>query len=465
MTLGAAVTLFLVLVSQAQITVSDGTSMLAVAQSIVHDGTLSVPADMGVPGDDGNSYSKYGLLLPLLSVFPVLLVQPIGEITGRVDLLEAAAAGLLMPIITGALAAALFLLGRRLGAPPVAAALVATGVLLGTYVLPYGRDFFTEPLVALFLVVMIERALAGRELEAGAALAFAVLARPQSALLAPLLFGFIAARGGGLRGIAHTLPPLAISGAVTIAYNLYRFSDPLEFGYKPPVDPGFTTPLLEGTGGLLFSPEKSLFLFAPVVVLAPFALVALWRRQRATAALLVGLFAAIFVLSATWHSWMGGWSWGPRLLIPGVVVVLVALGPWIGEDTRRLRLTGAMFAVGFAISISAVIAHSGVQHFDTARGSDGPQIVRQVREIPQLTRNSIDAADDPDARDKDYRRYLSLWQANAVRQFGKPGFLVAALGTIALLAALLWVLRRLHREMTRVQQRNDGSPTPAQNLH
>jgi hypothetical protein len=108
-----------------------------------------------------------------------------------------------------------------------------------------------------------------------------------------------------------------------------------------------------------------------------------------------------------------------------------------------------MFAVGFAISISAVIAHSGVQHFDTAAGADGPQIVRQVREIPHLARNSIEAADDPDARNKDYRRYLSLWQANAVRQFGKAGFLVGALGTIALLAALLWVLRRLHREMTR----------------
>ena len=70
-------------------------------------------------------YSKYGLLLPLLSIVPVLVAQPIGALTGRVDLVEAAAAASIMPLVGGALAAALFLLGRRLGAPRPAAALVA----------------------------------------------------------------------------------------------------------------------------------------------------------------------------------------------------------------------------------------------------------------------------------------------------------------------------------------------------
>jgi hypothetical protein len=176
--LGATVALLLWLVGQSHITVVDGESMLAVTQSIVHDGSLSVSPELGVEGENGQYYSKYGLLLPLLSVGPVALVQPIGLVTGRLDLLESAAASSLMPLITGALAAALFLLGRRLGAPRTAAALVAVGTVLGTYLLPYGRDFFSEPLVSLGVVVMVERALAGRELQAGTALAFAVLARP-----------------------------------------------------------------------------------------------------------------------------------------------------------------------------------------------------------------------------------------------------------------------------------------------
>jgi len=436
--LGGVVALFLLLVGQAQVTVLDGDSMLAVAQSIVHDGSLAVAPGLGVPGDDGvTHYSKYGLLLSLLSVLPVLVAQPIGALTGRVDLVEAAAAASIMPLVAGALAAALFLLGRRLGAPRPAAALVAVGIVLGTYLLPYGRDFFTEPLVALGLVVMVERALAGHEQQAALALAAAVLARPQSAAYAPLLLGFLALRGDGARAIARTIPPLAVAAVVTVAYNQYRFGDSLEFGYRPPVDPGFTTPLLEGASGLLLDAEKSLLLFAPALLLAPLAFVALWRRARLTALLLLALFAVTFVLAATWHSWQGGWSWGPRLVIPGVALVLVALGPWIGADRRRLRIAASLFALGFVLSFSAALAPPGMQLIDRAPGTVGPQIVRQYRELPRLTENSIDAASDRSARDGDYRRYLSLWQANLVRQVGATAALPALLVTLLMLAALL----------------------------
>jgi hypothetical protein len=65
--------------------------------------------------------------------------------------------------------------------------------------------------------------------------------------------------------------------------------------------------------------------------------------------------------------------------------------------------------------------------------------VRQYRELPRLTENSIDAADDPAARDGDYRRYLSLWQANLVRRVGADAALPALIVTLLMLAALLRV--------------------------
>ncbi|MGH2943962.1 MAG: hypothetical protein ACRDLN_14435, partial [Solirubrobacteraceae bacterium] len=243
------------------------------------------------------------------------------------------------------------------------------------------------------------------------------------------------------------LPPLAIAATVTVAYNLHRFADALQFGYRPPADPGFTTPLLEGARGLLLSPEKSVVLFAPAIVLVPLALVALWRRERSTAALLAALFATTFALAATWHSWQGGWSWGPRLLIPGVALVLVALGPWIGTSRSRLQLAAALFALGFALSLAAVLGPAGAQLLDRAPGTDGPQIVRQYRELPKLARGSIDAAADRSARDADYRRHLALWQANAVRRLGVWGALPALLGTLALVAALAWVAAPLRRQL------------------
>lgn len=441
--LGSALALVLLLLGQAQVTVLDGSSMLAVAQSIVHHGTLAVPAALGVPGHDGLSYSKYGLALPLLCLVPVAVAQPLGALAGRLDLWEAALAASIMPLVAGALGAALFLLGRRLGAPRAAAVLVAGGTLLGSYLLPYGRDFFTEPLVALGLVVMLDRALAGRELQAGAALAFAVLARPQSAAFVPLLCGFLLARGGGPKAILRTTAPLAIAAAITVAYNVYRFADPLEFGYRPPVDPGFTTPLLDGAAGLLFSPQKSILLFAPAIVLVPWAVVALWRRQRPAVVMALALFAATFVLAATWHSWQGGWSWGPRLVIPGVAVVLVLLAPWIADSTTRMRIAAALFAVGLAVSLPAVLAPAGVQLLDGAPAADGPQIVRQYRALPQLARRSIETANDRSARHDDQRRYLAVWQAGIVRQVGVAGILPAVLGTLAGLLALWWVARPL----------------------
>src|SRR2546425_3895583 len=49
----------------------DGLSMLNVAESLVINHNLSVPADIGMLGRDGNSYSK---LYPLLSLLAVPLV-------------------------------------------------------------------------------------------------------------------------------------------------------------------------------------------------------------------------------------------------------------------------------------------------------------------------------------------------------------------------------------------------------
>jgi len=447
------VALFLLLVGQAYVTNDDGGSMLEVARSLVHEGSLDVPPHFGVLGDDGLYYSKYGLLLPLLSLIPVGLAQPLGLLTGHVRTLESGGAASLMPLVGGALAAALFVLGRRLGAPRAAAALVAAGTVLGTYLLPYGRDFFSEPLVALGVVVMVERVLAGRELQAGLALALAVLARPQSAAFVPLLALFVLARGGGLRGVLRTTAPLAIAAAITVAYNLLRFGDALEFGYRDPVDPGFTTPLWEGAAGLLASPEKSVLLFAPAIVLVPFAAVAAWRRDRATTAVVLGLFGVVFVLAATWHSWEGGWAWGPRLLIPGVAAVLVLLAPWIGDSMRRLRVAGALFAAGFVLSFAAVLAPLGTQLLgpqDALRKrarTDGPQIARQYAELPALARRTAAATGAPGIPADHNRRYVNLWQALVYLEFGRAGIVAAAAGTLALLIALLWSARNAVRCM------------------
>jgi hypothetical protein len=85
----------------------------------------------------------------------------------------------------------------------------------------------------------------------------------------------------------------------------------------------------------------------------------------------------------------------------------------------------------------------GVQLLNTVPGADGPQIVRQYRQLPQLARRSIEMANNPAARHDDQRRYLATWQAGIVRQVGVIGIVPAVLGTLAGLLVLWWVARPL----------------------
>jgi hypothetical protein len=159
-------------------------------------------------------------------------------------------------------------------------------------------------------------------------------------------------------------------------------------------------------------------------------------------ALVLALFAVAWVLAATWHSWQGGWSWGPRLVIPGVVVALALTAPWIGTHAARLKLAALLFAAGFVVSLPAVLAPAGLQQLDRG-SSDGPEVVRQYERLPELARRSARAGRGTAARTGDYRRYLALWQAGIVREFGPWGLLPALLGSVLLLAALVLVARPL----------------------
>jgi hypothetical protein len=123
-------------------------------------------------------------------------------------------------------------------------------------------------------------------------------------------------------------------------------------------------------------------------------------------------------------------------------VALALTGPWIGTHAMRLRLAALLFAAGFVVSLPAVLGPAGLQQLDRG-SSDGPQVVRQYERLPELTRRSVRAGRGTAARGNDYRRYLALWQAGIVREFGPWGVLPAVLGSVLLLVALVLVARPL----------------------
>ena len=68
---------------------------------------------------------------------------------------------------------------------------------------------------------------------------------------------------------------------------------------------------------LTIRPARGLFWYAPILILAPPGFVALLvRRFFGLAVVAASTVAAVFLVNLSYPEWSGGWSTGPRLLVP-----------------------------------------------------------------------------------------------------------------------------------------------------
>jgi hypothetical protein len=439
--LGLAVALGLLLLQIGEVTVADGASMLAVTHSILHHGSFDVPASLGAVGTGGKYYSNYGIGLSVVALPFVAIGDLVAVAIGHQAQLESFGASSVMPIIMGLLVFTLWRIAIRLGATMRWAAVLAAGAVLGTYALPYGKDFFSEPLTALGIAIALERLLASRYRTAGLGLALAVVTRPQTVLLVPVI-SLIVWRYRGFRPALDFALVAAVGVVVDALYNVVRFGSVLNSGYG---GESFSTPFLRGAVGLLFGTNKSLFLFAPVAVVLVVGAVTTWRRGDRFYVTLAGAsFVVFFVSSALWWSWQGGWSWGPRLILPGVLCAMPLLAP-ISRAWQRIAL--ALLVLGFAVSASTLLVPTESQQLDRPPPINGPSAVRQYELIPSVVRYSADHLRAAHAAGIS-RRYLNLWQVNLDRELGRKGLAIGIVGSLLLLAALVGTLFGLRRRLS-----------------
>src|SRR2546427_9248566 len=111
----------------------DGLSMLTVAESLVINHNLTVPADIGVLGRDGNSYSKLYPLLSMLAVPFVAVGVALSHLLGLPSHDLAAIFALVLPaLLTAGTTSLVALLALRLGSTTEGAWLAALSFALGT---------------------------------------------------------------------------------------------------------------------------------------------------------------------------------------------------------------------------------------------------------------------------------------------------------------------------------------------
>ncbi|MCS7287357.1 MAG: hypothetical protein NZ653_09515 [Anaerolineae bacterium] len=90
-----------------------------------------------------------------------------------------------------------------------------------------------------------------------------------------------------------------------------------------------------------YSPGKSIFLFAPPVILAPWGLARLWAEM-----LFGGVFLLYLLFHAKWWTWHGGWSWGPRFLVLSIPFLVLDFGPLCARGKVAQSLLIALFIIG-----------------------------------------------------------------------------------------------------------------------
>lgn len=146
-------------------------------------------------------------------------------------------------------------------------------------------------------------------------------------------------------------------GAITLLQNTVLWGGPFSTGYT---GQDFTTPLGTGVYALLFSTERGLLIFFPALLVPLLGWMHLGGPQRRITMAAVGLAFFSIIFHGVFWTWHGGWTVGPRFLLPVLVLFLPGIAR-VASRWRSLALPLKAFLIG-ALGWGAMMNWIYLQH-------------------------------------------------------------------------------------------------------
>jgi hypothetical protein len=361
--------------------VSDTAYSVETAKSIVYRKSLSIDKNWVLryakPGRNNHYYSKYGIGYALSFVPHVCIAAILSKfMPSHKEYIERGIISFTNTLYASCIAVLFFVLFVRLGytaKPSLAAVFV---ICSSSILLPYSKiiqsETLTTLLLLLFLIIVADAKKIGPLLGAvlGCILAGLYLIKISNVIFGIIIGLYVAydlkkqncERNAGILFLCISILPLA--GVLYL--NWYRFGTVFNFGYGEE-QKQFSTPMMTGLCGLLFSPSKSLFIFSPLIVLGFLGIKSFFVKHRLMAVIILSLAIVDVVFYARWHDWPGGWAWGPRLIVPVIIIMHLFCIDFFARMKAKVwakTVFAILFVMAAAVQfLGSMVSYQQIQYF------------------------------------------------------------------------------------------------------
>ncbi len=357
-----------IITAKGYLEVSDTFYSVKTAESIIDRGklNLNVPSSKmyTINGVNGEVYSKYGIGLAFYYIPFVYAAEVVSKFTG---FSEVALVGFLISFANLPFIFIFLILFERLllhfKVHRKYANIIILGLGIGSVFWRYALYDFSEIQQSALLLSVIYGLIINSKkalVLSGTSFALLIMLKLFSIIYLPCIFiyfslNFIKDRDFK-KCLCFAIP--IITGILILLYlNFIRFGNAFESGYGSETNDFIFTQLPRTVPALLFSIDKGIIFYCPIVILA----FAGWRnffKLHFNLALMILLIISVnLVTTAAWWSWYGGWSWGPRLLIPVMALWCVPIAFWLNGKLTNIKkhVLIVVTILGFVFQIPGIL--------------------------------------------------------------------------------------------------------------